>query len=91
MITPGASVVTSPGSISQCKEVLTVILYKIREVGLWVVFLHLGDERLEEKSEGYKASTPRKRAVLSQVIPRPPCPPATTGLFILINCNSCSP
>ena len=22
-------------------EVLTVILYKIREVGLWVVFLHL--------------------------------------------------
>lgn len=41
MITTGASVVTSRERLPQCMEVLTVILYKIRELGLWVVFLQL--------------------------------------------------
>lgn len=41
MITAGATVVTSPGSLPQCMGALTVTLYKIRESGSWAVFLHL--------------------------------------------------
>lgn len=41
VITTGASVVTSWGSLPRCTEVLTVIFYKIRELGLQAVFLHL--------------------------------------------------
>lgn len=41
MITTGATVVTSPGSLPRCMGALTVILYKIREFGSWAVFLHL--------------------------------------------------
>lgn len=49
MITTGATVVTSRGSLPWCMEVLTVILYKIRELGLWAVFPPPGDERLKRK------------------------------------------
>lgn len=69
MITTGASVVTSQGSLPQCMEVLTVILYKIRELGLWVVFSPPGDERLEEKAERHNAKTQRSRALLGESKP----------------------
>lgn len=41
VITTGATVVTSWGSLPWCMGALTVILYKISELGLCVVFLHL--------------------------------------------------
>ena len=69
VITTGASVVTSRGSLPQCMEVLTVILYKIRELGLWVVFSPPGDERLGEKAEHHNAKTLRNRAILGESKP----------------------
>lgn len=59
MISTGASVVTSPGSISRCKEVLTVILYKIREVGLWLVFLHLA---MRDYKKRVKVTNPEEKS-----------------------------
>lgn len=67
MITTGATVVTSPGSLPQCMGALTVTLYKIREFGSRAVFLHLvmRDWRKKNKKKGLSVTTPRSGATRS--------------------------
>lgn len=72
VITTGASVVTSRGSLPQCMEVLTVILYKIRELGLWVVFLHLAMRDREKRLDVAMPRPERNRVVLGESNLQPP-------------------